>query len=44
MERILDLQELPAADGAEAGLPLVSSFSVVPPCPGWPSTLTTWNC
>ncbi|SMX69108.1 hypothetical protein BLIN101_00709 [Brevibacterium linens] len=43
MNRILEFQtiegEVDAHDAAR-----VSSFSVNPPCPGWPSSITWGNC
>jgi hypothetical protein len=44
MDEILELQELPSAEGAELAMPLVSTLSIVSPCPGWPSAFTWGNC
>ncbi|WP_263972397.1 hypothetical protein [Spongiactinospora rosea] len=44
MNNILELQELPSVEGSELEAPLISTLSVISPCPGWPSTWTFANC
>lgn len=44
MNSILALQELPAADGTELEMPLVSTLSFTSPCPGLPSAFTYCRC
>jgi len=43
MSKILEMQTLEAVSTPET-TGLVSTLSIVPPCPGWPSTVTFGNC